>query len=42
MNVNQVVKAAVPVVIGVMVAGFILNALRDNDFVKNIINGFDS
>lgn len=29
------------VVIGVFVAGLVMNALRDNDFVKNAIDGFD-
>ncbi|WP_299394627.1 hypothetical protein [Pelagibius sp.] len=41
MTINSVVKAAVPVVIGVFLAGLLMNALRDNDFVKNAIDGFD-
>ena len=41
MNVNKVLMATVPVVLGVFVAGLIMNALRDNDFVKNAIDGFD-
>lgn len=37
-----VVKAAIPVVIGVVLAGFLMNALRDNEYVKKAIDGFDS
>ena len=35
-------KAAVPVVIGVIAAGFLMNALRDNEYVAKAIDGFDS
>lgn len=42
MNINSLLKAAVPVVLGVFVAGALMNALRDNDFVKNAIRGFDA
>jgi hypothetical protein len=41
MNINSLAKATVPVVLGVFIAGLLMNALRDNDFVKNAINGFD-
>ena len=27
---------------GVFAAGFIMNALRDNDFIKSAIGGFDA
>ena len=42
MTVNQVIKGAVPVIIGVFLAGFLMNAMRDVDFVRQAIDGFDS
>lgn len=41
MNLNSIAKGVVPVVLGVFLAGLLMNALRDNDFVKDAINGFD-
>lgn len=35
-------KATIPVVIGVIAAGVLMNALRDNEYVKKAIDGFDS
>lgn len=34
--------AAAAAAVGVFVAGWAMNALRDNDVVKNAINGFDA
>ena len=42
MNVTAIAKASIPVVVGVIVAGLILNALRDTEFFRNAIRGFDS
>ena len=42
MNINALAKATVPVIVGVIVAGLLLNALRDTDFFRNAIRGFDS
>lgn len=42
MSINSLVKGAVPVILGVFVAGLLMNALRDNSFVRNAIDGFDS
>lgn len=42
MNITAIAKAALPVVIGVFIAGLLMNALRDNDFVRSAIDGFDS
>ena len=42
MNLNSLVKAAVPVVIGIFAAGLVMNALRDNNFVRQAIKGYDS
>jgi len=41
MKIVQILKATVPVVIGVIAAGLIMNALRDTDFINRAINGFD-
>ncbi|MET4701981.1 hypothetical protein ABIE65_005030 [Constrictibacter sp. MBR-5] len=41
MNVNGLVKSVVPVIIGVFLAGYIMNALRDNSIVASAIDGFD-
>lgn len=41
MNPTALLKATVPVIIGVILAGFILNALRDNELVNQAIAGFD-
>lgn len=35
-------KLIVSVVIGVVLAGLAMNALRSNSLVKNAINGFDA
>lgn len=42
MSFNTIVKGAVPVIVGVIAAGFILNALRDTAFFSNAVAGFDS
>ena len=42
MSFNGLIKGALPVIVGVFAAGLIMNALRDNAFVKNAIDGFDS
>ncbi|WP_290899739.1 hypothetical protein [Hoeflea sp.] len=34
--------AAAAAAVGVFVAGWIMNAMRDNDVVKSAINGFDA
>lgn len=36
------VKIVLAVVCGVFIAGLAMNALRDNSFVKNAINGYDA
>ena len=41
MTLNSIFKGALPVVIGVIAAGFLLNALRDIDFFNSAIGGFD-
>ncbi len=35
-------KAAVPVVIGVIAAGMLMNALKDNEWVQKAMAGFDN
>lgn len=42
MTFGSIVKAALPVIVGVFVAGLIMNALRDNAVVRQAIDGFDS
>ncbi|WP_375595855.1 hypothetical protein ABWI00_06055 [Algihabitans albus] len=42
MSFNSVAKGVVPVVLGIFIAGLLMNALRDNDFVRDAIKGFDS
>lgn len=42
MRIGTLLKAAIPVIIGVIAAGVLMNALRDNEYVKKAINGFDS
>ena len=42
MNVTKTVTTVATIAAGVMIAGFIMNALRDNDIVKSMISGFDS
>ena len=41
MNFTKSATTVALVVAGVFIAGMVMNALRDNDFVKNAINGFD-
>ena len=40
LNANTAKNVAV-VMVGVFLAGYIMNALRDNDIVKSAIDGFD-
>lgn len=42
MNVNSFVKSMLPVVAGVMVAGYLIDALRGNSVIDAIHNGYDS
>lgn len=42
MNPTTLAKNVIPVVIGVFVAGLIMNALRDQDLVNQAISGFDA
>lgn len=41
MNIEKVMYGAVPVVVGIFVAGALLNALRDNGVVANVIKGYN-
>jgi len=36
------VKLVGAVVVGVFIAGYLMNALRDNDIVASAINGYDA
>lgn len=42
MNLTGLAKAVVPVVVGVFLAGLIMNALRDQPIVDSAISGFDA
>lgn len=42
MKFPTLLKNLVPVVVGVVIAGILMNALRDNEYVKKAIDGFDS
>lgn len=41
MNVASLARAVVPVVLGVIIAGYLLNTFRDNEIVNQAIAGFD-
>lgn len=38
---SDIIVNVLTVTAGVVVAGLLMNALRDNEFVKNAIDGFD-
>ena len=42
MSLNSLVKSVVPVVLGVVAAGFLMHALRDVEVFRNATRGFDS
>jgi len=42
MNINKLAMQVIPTVLGVIIAGLVLNSLRDTDFFRNAIRGFDS
>lgn len=42
MNVNKLAQGVVPVVLGIFIAGLIMNALRDNSIVQDAISGYDA
>jgi hypothetical protein len=42
MNVTKMAGQVGVIVLGVFVAGLIMNAFRSNDFVRQAIDGFDS
>ena len=42
MTLRKLAMASVPVVLGVLIAGGVLYAFRDNDLVNNIRKGFDA
>tara|TARA_X000000368_G_scaffold383658_1_gene341708 strand:- start:8139 stop:8267 length:129 start_codon:yes stop_codon:yes gene_type:complete len=42
MKLGSAPKTVLLTALGVFIAGVAMNALRDNDFVKNAISGFDA
>lgn len=41
MDLAKTLQGSVPVVVGIVIAGALLNALRSNDFVANVIKGYN-
>jgi len=41
-NPMGIVKAAVPVVLGVVIAGYLMNMFRDNEHIAKAIDGYDA
>lgn len=41
-NSKALIQGVIITAVGVFVAGYLMNALRDNTAVKNAINGFDA
>ena len=41
MEIDKILKGAVPVMVGIFLAGVVMNALRDNGVVMNAIKGYN-
>jgi hypothetical protein len=42
MSFRSFVKAVLPVMVGIFLAGIIMDAMRDNNIVNRAISGFDA
>ena len=41
MDVGKVLQGAVPVIVGIFIAGYLMNALRSNSVVDGVIKGYN-